>query len=85
MVPVSVTPEGVDLNQFVDGEAIGVMWKIIEPESMWIEENRLFANAPPGEYAVLLTARRGLDPLLEFVVNVNVPVAEVPSEGEPEE
>ena len=67
VVPVSVIPEGVDLNQFVDGEAIGVLWKIVEPESMWIEESRLFSNASPGEYAVLLTARRGLDPPLEFV------------------
>ena len=85
VVPVSVTPEGVDLNQFVDGETIGVLWKIIEPESMWIEENRLFANAPPGECTVLMTARRGLDPPLEFVLDVSVPVAEVPSEDEPEE
>ena len=52
---------------------------------MWIEENRLYANAPPGEYAILLTAQRGSDPPLEVALGVRVPVAEIPLGDAPEE
>ena len=49
---MSVTPEGVDLNQFVDGEAIKVLWKIVEPEKHVDRGESPFSNASPGEYAV---------------------------------
>lgn len=82
---VSVPSEGVHLNDFVDGEPIGVLWQILEGEGMWIEENRLYANAPPGEYTILLTAQRGSDTPLEVALGVRVPVAEIPLGNAPEE
>ena len=74
------------MNDFVDGESIGVhLGNILEGEGVWIEENRLYANAPPGEYAILLTAQRGSDPPLEVALGVRVPVAEIPIGDAPEE